>query len=65
MEVLQAWKIGDTIQRQIKNLQALQSLQSFSSFNMVPFLNTDRKKKKKHYTGLAHANYANMCFVLK
>lgn len=63
MEVLQAWQIGDTIQRQIKNLQALQRLQSFTSFNMVPFLNTDRKNK--NYTGLAYANYANMSFVVK
>lgn len=47
MEILEARKTGDAVQRQIKNLQTLQILRPFDPLQLVPPLDTDRTHLKR------------------
>ena len=44
MEILEARKTIDAVQRQVENLQTLQILQPFNPLQLVPPLGTDRKE---------------------
>lgn len=44
MEILEARKTLDAVQRQVKNLQTLQILQPLNPLQLVPPLDTDREE---------------------
>ncbi len=47
MEILEARKTGDAVQRQVEDLQTLQILQPLDPLQLVPPLDTDRTHLKR------------------